>query len=125
MGIRSFVVSTAWLILLTILLLGIYFPSLDDGIDFSPKYNFQYWLFYFILTINLCSSFTKQTVNQRLKRRAQPIALFFTLFVLLLIELIAMYIYPERNIQWLWNFWGLIGAYTGLLSFRLLYGACY
>lgn len=125
MRIREYSMSLAWLVILCVILLGIYFPSLNYSTNYAPKYSFHYFLFYFLLSFNLCSSFKRQQKFTLLKRRALPCAIILAFVILLLVELTAMYIYPDRIFQWFWNFLGIIGIYVGMLSFRLLYYSCY
>ncbi len=125
MRFRIFGVTIAWFIVMSVVLLDIFFPSLTSSIDFSAKYSFQYAFFYFLMSFNLCSSFKRQQKNELLKRRAVPYSVIVTFFILLMLELIAMYIYPERNFQWFWILMGIIGIYLGMLTFRLLYKECY
>ncbi len=122
---RVYGLSIAWVILLGILLLGIYFPALDDITNYTPKYSFQYFFFYGLLSFNLCSSYTRQTNYRLLKRRALPYSLITSIAILIIIELIALTIYPDRHLQWFWNICGIIGVFSGRLLFRLLYNACY
>jgi hypothetical protein len=123
--IREYSMSLAWLVILCVILLGIYFPSLNHATNCAPKYSFHYFLFYFLLSFNLCSSFKRQQKYTALKRNALLYALILTFVILLLVELTALNIYPERMFQGFWNLLGITGAYIGMLSFRLLYYSCY
>jgi hypothetical protein len=106
------------------ILLGINFPSLKNGASFLPKFAFQYFFSFSALYFFVCSSLKKQMKSNLFRRRAFELSVIICAAIIVLIEITAMYIYPNRSFQWFWSFSGLIGVVIGIGSFRLLYDAC-
>gem|GEM_PF-6393252 len=124
MSLRFFGVTLAWLILLSVILLGINFPSLKHGTSFLPKFAFQYFFSFTALSFFVCSSLKKQMKSNLFRRRAFELSVIICTVIIVLIEITAMSIYPDRSFQWFWSFSGLMGVGLGIGSFRLLYDAC-
>jgi hypothetical protein len=123
-SLRHFGVSVAWTILLFIILLGIYSPSLSIGSNFSFRFSLQYFMGFGLLSFSICSSLKKQMSNNSFRRNAFQLSAIVGTALLILVEVIAMNIYPDRSMQWFWTFCGFSGIGTGLIVFRLLYDAC-
>jgi len=121
---RIFGVSLVWTIVLFVILLGIYSPSMNLGSSFSIRFSMQYFLGFGLLSFSICSSLKKQMKKDYYRRNAFQISAIICAIMLILVEALAMGIYPGRSIQFFWMFFGLLGIATGLGAFRLLYDAC-
>jgi asparagine N-glycosylation enzyme membrane subunit Stt3 len=121
---RFYGVSLIWATLLTIILLGINSPNLNTGSSFAWRFALQYFFGFGLLAFSVCSSLKKQLKRNYFRRNAFQYSVAISIGLLLIIEIVAMNIYPGRAFQFFWSFCAITGIIGGLGAFRLLYDAC-
>lgn len=77
-----------------------------------------------IWVVTLIVAFIKQGTNRQLKNNARTIAFFLAVAYGGLLEYFQAKLFIERTSDMMDFFANLIGAFAGLLLFRLIYGKC-